>query len=406
MTDPSPFDIERSRAYWRHAPSGAGKHDTSVLSSAPDAEFLATWDEAFRRRFAGYPEEMTFLRVFGATTAGERLLSIGSGLGLHELYYLSKGARVTCADIVPSNLAVIRRLAELRQLGDVTTILLDNDAAFPQGPFETVFIYGSLMAMPADAQREMLAKATKAMAPGGRIVLMLYTWEFARRTCGWESPDQFDPLVFARASDPTVGEEACPWSDWHDDAKLLALAPEGFTVSRRQLWNDGVFVWYELRQSTSSMAAPFFTDADRYDGPRVARYGGEDFQPDQAERLAAPGGTEFATRESRYSYAAVLPARPSPGAGVNCVDVSLDLVDGAVSLGLLDVARNAFVSTAVVIEHGPSRVRMVPQTFPDVFQVIVSNHHPDEPGTSRFRLREAELVAADLVGPPDLRPRP
>jgi SAM-dependent methyltransferase len=409
VTDPniqdSRFSIERARAYWRHAPSGAGKHDTAVLSTQSDEQLLATWDEAFRRRFTVYPEEMTFLRVFAQTAGGRRLLSIGSGLGFHELHYLSRGAIVTCADIVPSNLEVIQRVARLRHLGPVQTVLLDDETDFPGGAFETVFVYGSLMAMPADAQRTLLARAAKAMAPDGRIVLMLYTWEFARRTCGWESPEQFDPLVFARASDPTVGEEACPWSDWHDDAKLLGLAPPGFAVTRRQLWNDGVYVWYELRRQPPGPMEPFFTDSDHYEGQRIAIVGGDSYAPDEADRRPADDDCEFTTTVSRFSYAAVLPPRPCPP-GVTCVDVRLDLLDGAVSLGLLDVSRGAFVATAVVADIGPNLVRLLPAGFPREFQVIVSNHHPVEPGTSRFRLHQTELVAATVINPPDLRLKP
>ena len=117
MTDPEPYDIERARSYWRHAPSGEGKHDTSDLSASSDEHLLTAWGSAFRSRFGGYPDEDLFLRTFARFAKGKRLLSIGSGLGFHELYYQAHGAEVTCADIVRSNLHVIERVSGLRRLG-------------------------------------------------------------------------------------------------------------------------------------------------------------------------------------------------------------------------------------------------------------------------------------------------
>lgn len=402
MTNPSPFDIERSRAYWRHAPSGAGKHDTSVLASAADGDLLATWNAAFRSRFGGYPEEMTFLRTLAPTIAGQRVLSIGSGLGLHEVYYRSKGAAITCADIVPTNLEVIRRVASLTGAGEIETILLDDPAKFPTSTFDVVFIYGSLMAMPTPDQRTMLAKAARVLAPGGRIVLMLYTWEFARRTCGWESKDEFDPLMFARASDPTVGDEACPWSDWHDDDKLLALAEPGFAVTRRQLWNDDVYVWYELRRTSSSAPEPFFTEEQHYGGRIVQALDASEFAADAATLTVASGRHAFVTGEAPFAYAAVSAEHRLPdGSGANALDVQLTLDSGGVSIGLLDCQRGAFAATAVVVVPGRARLRLLPRELPRDYRVIVSNHQASgRPGASRFTVHSAALVAADVVEPP------
>ena len=69
-----------------------------------------------------------------------------------------------------------------------------------------MFIYGCLMHMPTDAQRELLSVARRSLVDGGSIVLMVYDWEFVRRTCGWTSVEQFDPMTVARHSDPIVGE--------------------------------------------------------------------------------------------------------------------------------------------------------------------------------------------------------
>ena len=62
------FDLEQSRAYWRHVPSGAGKQDTAALAAAKDEIVSDAWDRGFRDRFVNYPEEEQFLRMTARTS--------------------------------------------------------------------------------------------------------------------------------------------------------------------------------------------------------------------------------------------------------------------------------------------------------------------------------------------------
>jgi SAM-dependent methyltransferase len=208
------FDIKRSQSYWRFVPSGEGKHNSAELIELPDVELERIWDRAFASRFLRYPEEECFIRQMAAEFKNKRILSIGSGMGFHEIYYQQRGARVTCCDIVETNLQVIRRICTIKGLEPIQTIIsADSSRESFEGPYDVAFIYGSLMAMPAAEQRHLLTQVRKALHPDGQIVLMLYTWKFAESTCGWNSPAEFDPLIFAKASDPTTEGEHCPWSD-------------------------------------------------------------------------------------------------------------------------------------------------------------------------------------------------
>ena len=249
------FDLERSRRDPRHVPGGESKLDTST----PAAAGRGVWDAAFRNRLLTYPEEEQFVRSLAARAGGRRIVSIGSGLGFHELHYASAGAAVTCCDIVESNLAAIAGVAAAKGL-DVATLWRPDFTTEPLPHADIVFIYGCLMHMPVDAQRALLARARAACAPDGTVVLMLYTWEFPRRMCGWRSTNEFDPVAFAKASDPTVGDEACPWSDWHDAAKLLSLTESPAQIVRQHEWNDGLFCWYELKWSPGRRTTSTFFD--------------------------------------------------------------------------------------------------------------------------------------------------
>jgi SAM-dependent methyltransferase len=396
------FDLAEARNYWRHAPSGAGKHDTSNLLALDDQALREVWDNAFLKRFERYPEEDQFLRHMAAEFAGKRVLSIGSGIGLHEIFYQLHGARMTCCDIVPSNLEVIRRISAIKGARGMEFLVSKGSDQDLGGPYDVIFIYGSLMTMPIPLQRELLAGSMAALRPDGRIVLMLYTWEFARATCTWSSRDEFDPRVFARASDPSVGPEHCPWSDWHDDAKLEALVGGEMLVRRRQFWNQDWFVWHELARVTrTGEPTPFFQAADLLEGAVAKEFALGELQAAEAEITGGSEGLEVETRMNNFGYALMTQPFAVDEAlrQANQLLVDADLSAGAFSLGVLDEDRNEFIATAPIWKQGRSQFHMAIPRMPSRCRLIISNHRTGQPGSSRFKLHRLVLLRTPRAVP-------
>ena len=386
------FDLEQSRRYWRLVPSGQGKHDTTFLLSLVDAELEPAWDAAFQSRFETYPEEDAFARAMAQRFRGRSLLSVGSGLGFHEILYAAHGAQVTCADIVQSNLDVIARVAALKGTV-VATIPTDTSAPYPAGQ-DVVLLYGCLMHMPPDAQRDLLARASAALSPDGRLVLMLYTWTFVARTCGWESPAQFDHAVFARASDPAVGDEACPWSDWHDDAKLLDLVGSRFRIARCQTWNDGLFVWYELeRGERKGPIKRFFPPDAPAAGRTIHTIRAALFAPQDASVQRWFGRLRVTTSRNQFAYALSSPVIDATEFSElpSAFAFDLDVRKGRISAGILDVDRGEFVS-AQTASAGAAALVVPCRAVPQRLQLIVSNHSEGQPAVSEFSFRAARAV--------------
>jgi len=393
MSEPQ-FDLDRAREYWRHAPAGADKLDTRAFAEA--AVDARVWDRGFRSRMLNYPEEEQFVRSFAARCGGRRIVSIGSGLGFHELYYASAGADVVCCDIVPSNLAVVAAVARAKKIPVQTFCRADLAAEPLPGAADIVFVYGCLMHMPGDAQRRLVARAAEALRPGGSIVFMVYAWEFARRSCGWIEPSQFDPVVFAHASDPTVGREACPWSDWHDDAKLLDLAGSGGAIVRRQPWNDFQYFWYEVGwPPRRRRPEPFFSPRALESGVEVARIDPRDFNASEAKVSRWWRRSVVRMPASHASYALVSPPRTVPGANAVSVDVSIR--QGAISVGLLDAAAQKFVATAVVATRGRRRVLLLADPVPQRFSIVISNHQPKTRAPGAFALYGARVLRREIA---------
>ena len=401
----SQFDFQTSRRYWRFAPSGAGKHDTSELVKNDDASLALAWNEAYTARFRQYIEEDEFLRLMGAEFKGKRILSIGSGLGFHEIYYQWCGAHVTCCDIVPTNLQVVERVAATKNIQGMHFILRKSSSQSLDGPYDVVFCYGSLMTMPQTLQRELLKQAMAALSPDGRIVLMLYTWEFARATCGWSSPTKFDATVFARASDPSVGEEHCPWSDWHDDAKIADLVDNELNIRRRQLWNQGWFVWYELAQSAGENGVKLFFDPAEIGKDTIKDLDLAEFRDIEAKVQRAKTRLAVETTTDGANY--VLMTNPSLRSkeldDANVVLVESDLAVGCFSVGVLDETTNAFVATHAIWEPGHTRqifaIRQVPQTY----RMVLSNYPTAAAPRARFELQRVAFLRRDYASSTLLR---
>ncbi len=397
MSKPA-FDLERSRRYWKFAPSGLGKVSTEELIQRDDESFFRHWETHFRSRLTHYWEDRHFVRYFVETFRGKSILSFGSGIGHNEVQFLRSGAAVTCADIVRSNLQVIERVCRRERLSTFRFLYLEDPAATDfGGPYDHIFARGSLMTMPADAQRRVLAGFERSLRPGGSIILNLYTWDFVQDTCGVDSP-----TLFARASDPSVGDVHNPWSDWHDDSKLLALAGEGMRIAHKQLWNQGYYVWYTLRRRAEippdGNPSPFLdAEALEASGSTVEN----EFAPSTLEKLdadvepLADGSLRVRTGRNRFHYAvrtetAALDGRP--GRWYKAL-LDVDLEEGALSFGLLDESADRMVRSrairwpgrhihAIHLGRGPEEA----DGLPGKCRIVLSNHREKEEAASAFTI--------------------
>jgi len=134
------------REKWREAPQGSdtdGRVFSSDLLALADDALLARWDAMAARRASG--EAGWLETLYADTFRDRRVLELGSGLGFDALRFAGRGAHWTCADIVPDNLALIRRVAALKRLDDrIATHLIPDDLAFVglQPGYDAVWVFG------------------------------------------------------------------------------------------------------------------------------------------------------------------------------------------------------------------------------------------------------------------------
>ncbi len=388
------FDLHEARNYWRFAPSGVGKVDSATLLSLPDEEFYSTWERHFKSRLSHYWEEGHTIPYFAELFRGKKVLSFGSGLGLNEMQFLRAGADLTCADIVESNLRVIERVAAIEGVGPVKIVAMKDSATTDfGGPYDYIYANGSLMTMPFDKQAMVVANFKKSLKPDGRIILMLYTWKFVADTCGVDSPK-----AFARYSDPSVGDIHNPWSDWHDDRKLMQLAGDDMAISARQFWNQGYYVWFVLDWARNWHGTPgeiLPLEAASSIGEILHRPSLSSFEKHEADLCEMTGGAlSIRTTANQYLYAAWSAEQTIAIKGSIDLFLDVDLQEGGVSVSLLDLASDRMIMSRPVNWQG-RHFHVFPidvAELPVPFRFVLSNFQQKAPASSRFTVHDLAIV--------------
>jgi SAM-dependent methyltransferase len=168
--------LDRYREKWREVPSGAeGRVFGDSILELDDERFLAYWSGMATKRTASvvgglYP-------LYRDHFAGRRVLELGGGLGFDGMHYAGHGAQWTFADIVPSNLAAIRRAAKLKGV-DVATHQIGDDLSFDAlDEFDAIMVIGSIHHVPFDIARREAVEALRHLRVGGRWIELVYPRE-------------------------------------------------------------------------------------------------------------------------------------------------------------------------------------------------------------------------------------
>ncbi len=206
--------LESYREKWREAPRGSdtdGRIFSTDLLAMPDDAFLAAWQEMAVRRYTG---EIGWLGpLYFDAFRGRQVAELGSGLGFDGIRFVEQGASWTFCDIVPDNLAVIRRIAALKGLGDrVRLHLIGDDLSFADLPrdYDAIWVFGSIHHVPFEIARREALDLLGHLKPGGRWMELVYPRERWLRE-GTPPFDQWGKL--------TDGERT-PWAEWHDIEKV------------------------------------------------------------------------------------------------------------------------------------------------------------------------------------------
>jgi SAM-dependent methyltransferase len=234
--------IVRSQEKWRELPGG-DHYEPRVFSDTifkkGDDDFNLYWrrqyDEAKKPHMRGW-----FQELYKDTFKGKRVLELGSGLGLDGTYFLGQGALWTFADIVPGNLAVVRRAVEMMKVGaNASYVPIAELGAIDRltDKFDVIWANGSMHHAPFAIAQEESRQVLKKLKPNGRWIELVYSRERWLRE---------GSMPFQEWGKRTDGERT-NWAEWYDAEKLTRrLAPANFmTVLEASIYNK-TCTWIDL----------------------------------------------------------------------------------------------------------------------------------------------------------------
>jgi SAM-dependent methyltransferase len=354
--------VSKMAEKWREVPGGTDQHPRQFsddLLQAPNAELMAWWTNQYENAHAlrGW-----YWNLYGEILRGKRVLEIGSGLGFDAVHLASRGAAVTCCDIAPSNLEIVRRIARARGL-DISTLHIDGVDAFNRLPrdFDAVWAIGSIHHVPFDEAREESGAIIEHLKPGGRWIELTYPRERWVRE-GSPPFDQWGQL--------TDGERT-PWAEWYDIEKLkLRLYPWRIEPTLEHRHQSATYVWMDTQVLGKGDARPLARK-------RVAV---------PIELLTAPGPI--------WNHAWSTPLGPSPAGQAVTVEIECTVARGSVGFVLWQERGDRFLSREVIMEArtGSQRLCLTTNAYEPDTRLLTRS--ATALGASEYRISSIELRQA------------
>jgi methyltransferase family protein len=342
-------ELAQYREKWREAPRGSdmdGRVFSTDLLTLGDSELLAAWEAMARRRYAG---EIGWLGpLYAAQFGGRQVLELGSGLGFDGLRFAGEGASWTFSDIVPDNLAVIRRIAGLKRLEERARFHLIGDnlsfAALPHN-YDAVWVFGSIHHVPFEIARREALDALGHLKPGGRWMELVYPRERWLRE-GAPAFEQWGKL--------TDGERT-PWAEWHDVEKVRRrLFPAPLRTVLDFEFCARNYRWLDLRYTGDR---PFrLSDFDLKALSGTCDLLREPIAREAGRALPWRGNT-FTCPEGLFARAAsidlIKPLRQLGAVPGFAVDLEVRVSQGSLGIGLVKGGDTYLPAAEAVIDAGP-----------------------------------------------------
>jgi SAM-dependent methyltransferase len=323
-----------------------------------DSDLLTWWKQQFEaaRAFRGW-----YWDLYADALSGQRVLEIGSGLGFDAVHLAMRGASVTCCDIAPSNLEIVRRVADVHGFS-INTLHIDGLSAFKRAPqVDVVWAIGSIHHMPFAEAREESIAVLERLKPGGRWIELSYPRERWVRD-GAPTYQQWGKM--------TDGERT-PWVEWYDVEKLKErLHPWRVEAVMERKFESDAYVWMDCRVLGRS--------ADRPIARRRVK--------EPADVLHAAGPI--------WNYAWQMPLGPSPEGMAVTVELECVIDRGSVGFVLLHPSEDQFVSREIIVEARTGNQRIYLTTDRYETDVRVLTRCATGLGNCEYQIKSIEIREA------------
>lgn len=323
----------------------AERIDSDVLLGLTDRELRDYWEGVWAQAStgAGFPVHGWYHKLYADVFAGKRVLEIGSGIGLDGIHFIRNGASWYFADIVRSNLMLVKRILAAFDLPCEGITWIEDLRSFDEiaPDFDFIYCQGSLINVPFQFARIETLHIVSKLRPGGRWIERCYPKE------RWIRDGRLPPTKWGQMTDG----ESTPWAEWYDLDRLRErFRPVGITPLTSFNFHDDEFNWFDLAvdQVPSPETVQRLLKLSAPDKPfrAVSLQRRQLHHVTQLEEDAERGGLFVVTGPEPWDFAVEFPLTNDirevgvdgavAGTGDLSAIVDLQVQDGRLGVGLLD----------------------------------------------------------------------
>jgi len=237
-----PFETLREK--WTEVPTDFVRVRVSQLLQLEDRELLRVWEQMREAALTGeqFGRRGWYHMLYEPLLRGARLIDLGSGLGMDGLSFAAGAESVTFVDVASENLALLKRIAGLKRLNNVSFILVEHFESLRSlgSVYDVILASGSLHNAPQHVIKREVAELAPRLKIGGRWLQLAYPKE------RWERDGR---PAFSKWGEYTDGK--APWVEWYDLPKLLSMfEPLRFEPLMAFTYRDYEFNWFDLVRRT------------------------------------------------------------------------------------------------------------------------------------------------------------
>lgn len=223
---------------WDMLPAGERRESVSNLLSLSKEEAI----EFYRRCIGFWEKERGWeYERYSELFSGRSVLEIGSGLGYDGITYSKYVRKWTFCDIIPQNLAFIKKIAGHLGVQNTEFQLIEDvfEHDFNE-QYDGFYAHGVLHHVPFEFAQKEVRNIDNFLESGSKVVLLMYPYE-RWEMCGRPSFKEFGCM--------TDGE-GTPWAEYYDEEKVKLLFGPGYQLLNTKKWGkqNAEFVNFELNK--------------------------------------------------------------------------------------------------------------------------------------------------------------
>ena len=171
---------------------------------------------------------------------GKRILDLGCGSGKDGLYFAKRGAKLTFADVVTSNIELVKKMAKIYNLSANFYHIKSFDDYSKLGKFDFIWAQGSLHHNPKHMTKHIIKKLSANFINNQRFLLLAYPKE------RWVN----DGYPLYRKWGQMTDGTGTPWAEPFEEKEIKYIFSDKYKIIFKKKWNisKGVnnFIFFDI----------------------------------------------------------------------------------------------------------------------------------------------------------------